>query len=60
LFGENGRRPVSLDVFFEDADGYLLVRVAGEWIADTLRQKLRDIADEAVKRGYTRILMDAR
>ena len=51
---------MKLDVSFEEADGYLLVRVMGKWTPDAVRQGIEDVAQGAQERGYTRILLDLR
>ena len=47
-----------MDMSFEDADGYLIVRIQGEWTSDTLGQAIQDTANLAKQRGLTRILAD--
>ncbi|MBN2390526.1 MAG: STAS/SEC14 domain-containing protein [Anaerolineae bacterium] len=49
-----------MDFSVEDADGYLMVRVQGEWTADEFGQVMREAANIAQQRGFTRILGDAR
>jgi hypothetical protein len=45
---------------FEQADGYLLVRVQGEWTTDNIKQAIEAVSAEILNIGYTRLLVDAR
>ena len=45
---------------FEEADNYLVARAEGEWTSSTLRQAIRDTANMANERGFTRVLADTR
>ena len=51
---------MTLDVSVEEADGYLLVRAAGEWTSDAVTQEIHRIVSVVEKRQYSRVLVDAR
>jgi hypothetical protein len=49
-----------LEATFEEADGYLSVRVRGEWTRDAMRRQIQRIADAARDRAHSRVLVDMR
>jgi len=48
-----------LNLSFEESDGHLIVRVSGEWIPDSVKLGIKDVAHAAQQRGFTRVLVDA-
>ena len=51
---------MKLGISFADSDGYLLVRIEGDWLPFTVEEALRAIAKAAKHLGHTRILLDGR
>ena len=51
---------MALALTFNDADGYLLARLEGEWTPSALSERIRCIASTAQERGYERVLVDIR
>lgn len=49
-----------MDLTLEDAADYLIVRIEGEWTADTMREAIKDTAKAARQRGFRLILADCR
>jgi hypothetical protein len=51
---------MKLDLSFDDAEDYLLVRVKGDWTREGVMAGIRDAAQRAQEVGQTRILLDIR
>jgi hypothetical protein len=49
-----------MNIVFEDATDYLIVRVEGEWTTDTMHEAIKNTAKEARKRGFQHIFADCR
>ena len=51
---------MKLDLSFTEADGYLLVRVEGEWTPDAVQHGIEEIANAAQEIGNRCVLLDTR
>ncbi len=50
---------MDLELTFAHGDGYLLATAKGTWTAAGVAKAINDAADEAHRRGSTRVLLDA-